>query len=203
MRIKHAIPALAAVALLATPMTASATTDVRAAAPLAAGGVFAANSGQAKSGKMVAGPSRAKKAAARAAGLAEPPPYTCYWSAEWSWPAGNPAPVTYASFIECGETLPGPPSSFTLKSELHASPGGLLESSAPEVSGWLDGKPESRATSAPLARPSSHYVSQESTILNMPDASGEVDIWYELPAGCVGVGTPLAVCDMNYPAFNM
>ncbi len=200
MRIKHAIPALAAVALLATPLTAAASTTT---APLAAGGVFAAKSGHAKSGAMVAGPSREAKAAARAAGRAEPPPYTCYWSAEWSWPAGNPVPVNYASFIECGETLPGPPSSFTLKSELRASPGGLLESSGPEVSGWLDGKPESRATSPLLARPSSHYVRQESTILNMPDQSGSTDIWIELPAGCVGLGTPLAVCDISYPAFSM
>lgn len=203
MRIKHAIGALAVVALLATPFTASASADTMTAAPLAIGGMFAAKSGETKGARLVAGPSAATKAAARAAGRAEPPPYTCYWGAEWSWPAGNPAPVDYASNIECGETLPGPPSSFTLKSELRASPGGLLESSAPEVSGWLDGKPESRATSAPLARPSSHYVRQESSILNMPDQEGEVDIWYELPAGCVGVGTPLAVCDISYAPFFM
>ncbi|MEV4759565.1 hypothetical protein AB0J86_31335 [Micromonospora sp. NPDC049559] len=182
-----------------------------AVAPAARAGTAEAAAGGGATGvthrtvKLVAGPSPEKKAALRAAGVADdPPPFTCYFNIwEASWPGGNPAPITFSSSLECGDAPPGPWQIFTLKTELRNVATGFVEAEGPALDGILEGRVTSGATSVPLQRPAAHYVRQVSSILNLPDESGAYDIWYYLPAECTGVGGPLAECDFRNAPFTV
>ena len=128
------------------------------------------------------------------------PPYTCYWWYEASWPAGNPVPVTYKTFIECGEWSPGLPSWYSNQAVLRQPELGPVSTTAKDE-GYLEGQVSVDATSPPVTRPNTLYVQHLTAVIHTPDENGLADIWTELPAGCIGLGTPIASCDLRYPDF--
>lgn len=148
--------------------------------------------------KALAGPQQ-KSAGENANVLADPPdpaPYECLFGWEVSWPAGNPVPITHASWVTCGPDIGVLDPAITVQSTLRSA---LFQDVAPQVTNWDEAISES--TSAPWGRPVEVRVHHQSTTYLTPDNPQEPDIWYYLPEGCAGVGTPLAICDFTSETF--
>ncbi|MGA8114759.1 MAG: hypothetical protein WCA46_13930 [Actinocatenispora sp.] len=131
----------------------------------------------------------------------DPPIYECSVEGSWSWPAGNPVPVTYTSGWTCADPLTIGQGLVT--TSLRSAADNSTVSTAPTASEVLVTEINSGTDSGPINRPTSLYLHQEATIQLAPESDGTPDIWYTLPDECTGVGTPTAFCSFDWTPFTM
>jgi hypothetical protein len=136
---------------------------------------------------------------------AAPPPYHCEWG--WDVEVGGFYPeawLRYAATFECAQV--GPDVAGTLQGSLHASPGGLRLHQGPDFGfAWccaLVFPPATSGGEITLTGPGSFYLNSNSIVDLFPDEQWSW-VWTSLPAGCIGLGTPRAVCDIDSQAFDI
>jgi hypothetical protein len=152
--------------------------------------------------RAVYGPSPEKLAAYRAAGLDDPPFGECWFTWEAGWPAGNPVPIDYSAGVACGPSW-GPEMSLHVKASLEASWGSIYDVGPDVHNKYGESEIASESTAQNVWRPTSVRVHHQSSALFLPDHEGQVDVWYYLPAGCIGVGSPYAECDFRGDTLNL
>ncbi|MFC5827146.1 hypothetical protein [Nonomuraea insulae] len=135
----------------------------------------------------------------------EPPVFECQWG--WNGSVGGFYPeawLKYVATFECGEDYGvGPDMSGTIRGSLHDSPGGLIRHTGPDEAFTfccgLDLSYVESGGEITLTGPGQKfYINNDSIIDLLPNpADNIVWIWSYLPAGCEGVGSPRAVCNLN------
>jgi hypothetical protein len=130
-----------------------------------------------------------------------PVEFECLWNWAAEWPAGQVVLLTYEASFVCGL---GPTTAGFIQAELHLADG-TFEGSGEVVN--IGPEPSTTPTVSEGAnivnRPLTHFVRSVSGVSLLPDPGGTIWIWFQLPEGCEGVGTPVATCEIDFEQFTV